>query len=159
MAVVCRPLVGLNYRDASVAEDLAREIHKLLAANVRKVEMIDQRKVAEWVDEHSWEEYNEVGKALDADYVVGVDLESFSIFQGQTVFQGKADVVLKVFDGKQDDPVFERRLPEIVYPPHNPRSTYDERESEFRCEYIGVLADHIARHFYPHDPYADFAQH
>jgi hypothetical protein len=157
VAVVCRPLVGLSYRDAAVARDLAKEIHKLLAQNVRDIEMVDQRKVTEWIDEHSWEEFNEVGKALDAEYVVGVDLESFSIFQGQTVYQGKANAVLKVFNCQTDDPVFERRLPQVVYPPNSARSTGDQQESEFRREYIRVLADHIARHFYPHDAYADFA--
>lgn len=157
VAVVCRPLVGLSYRDASVARDLSKEIYKLLSQNVRDIQMVDQRKVTEWVDEHSWEEFNEVGRALDAEYVVAVDLESFSIFQGQTVYQGKSNVVLKVFNCQDDTAVFERRLPQVVYPPNSARSTGDQQESEFRREYIRVLADHIARHFYPHDAYADFA--
>ena len=31
-------------------------------------------------------------------------------------------------------------------------------EAEFRREFVAVLADQIARHFYAHDPYADLAQ-
>jgi len=159
VCMVCRPLVELTYRDSSVAKDLAREMNKLLAANVRDIEMIDQRKVDEWIDENVWEEYNQVGRALKADYVVGVDLERFSIFQGQTVYQGKANVALKVFDcnSQSREPVFERRLPQVVYPPNSPRSTGDQQESDFRREYVRVLADQLARHFYPHDPYADVA--
>ncbi len=33
----------------------------------------------------------------------------------------------------------------------------DRSESEFRRQYMAVLAEHIARHFYAHDPRADFA--
>lgn len=157
VAVVCRPLVGLTYRDSSAARDVAREMTKLLRQNVRKIEIIDQREVAEWVDEHDWEEFTEVGEALDADLVVGVDLESFSIFQGQTVYQGKANVDLKVYDCATGEAVFERQPPQVVYPPNSARSAADQQESDFRREYVRVLADQLARHFYPHDPRAYFA--
>lgn len=157
VAVVCRPLVGLTYRDSGVAKDLARKMNALLAKNVRAIETIDQRKVDEWIDENMWEEYTEIGEALEADLVVGVDLERFSIYPGQTVYQGKAAVVLKVYDCSTREVVFEQRLPEVIYPPHSPRSAGNQHESDFRREYVGILADQIARHFYPHDAHADFA--
>lgn len=157
VAVVCRPLVSLTYRDSGVAKDIARQMNSLLQKNVYKIEMIDQRKIDEWIDEHSWDEYTEIGEALRADMVVGIDLERFRIFQGQTVYQGKANVVLKVYDCQSGELVFERRLPEVIYPPNSPRSTGSQQESDFRREYVSVLADQIARHFYPHDPHADFA--
>jgi len=84
-------------------------------------------------------------------------LESFSIFQGQTVYQGKAIVALKVYDCHTKELVFERRPPQVVYPPNSPRSTGEQQESDFRREYVHVLADQLARHFYPHDPHADLA--
>lgn len=157
VAVVCRPLVGLTYRDSSVAKDIARQMNLLLSQKVRNIEMIDQRKVAEWIDENTWDEYTEIGESLEADLVVGVDLEHFGIFEGQTVYQGKANVILKIHDCATGDVVFERCLPQVVYPPNSPRLTGDQQESDFRREFVGVLADQIARHFYPHDPHADFA--
>jgi hypothetical protein len=159
VAVVCRPLVSLQYRNANVARDLAQQITALLQKQVPKIQTIDQRKVAKWTDENTWEEFPEVGKALKADIVVGVDLESFSIFQGQTLYQGKANATVRVYDCKNGGKmVFEKNLPQSVYPPNSAVPTSDRLEAEFRREFEAVLADQIARHFYAHDQFADMAQ-
>jgi hypothetical protein len=159
VAVVCRPLAALQYRNANVANDLAQQVTVLLQKQVPKVHTIDQRKVTKWTDENTWEEYAEVGKAMKADMVVGIDLESFSIFQGQTLYQGKANATIRVYDcQKGGKMVFEKNLPQAVYPPNSAVPTSDRLEAEFRREFEAVLADQIARHFYAHDPYADVTQ-
>ena len=158
VAVVCRPLVSLQYRNASVARDLAQQITLLIQKHVPKVQTIDQRKVAKWTDENTWEEYREVGKALKADMVVGIDLEGFSLFQGQTLYQGKANATIRVYDCQKGGKlVFEKVLPQSVYPPNTGIPTSDRLENEFRREFVAVLSDQIARHFYAHDPYSDMA--
>jgi hypothetical protein len=157
VAVVCRPLVGLTYRDSGVAKDLGRRLSKLLAANVAKIHVIDQSRVEEWMDSNEWDEYAEVGKALKADMVIGVDLEQFSIYEGQTVFQGKAEASVQVADCATGKLAFERRIPPLVYPPNHVVSTQDRQEAEFRREFVTVLADHVGRYFYPHDGHADVA--
>jgi hypothetical protein len=158
VAVVCRPLVALQYRNANASRDLAQEITRLLQEKVPKIETIDQRKVSKWTDENSWEEYPEVGKGVKADMVVGVDLEEFSIFQGQTLYQGKAVATIRVYDCRQGGKmVFEKILPPSAYPPNSGVPTSERLEPEFRREFIAVLADQIARHFYAHDPHADLA--
>ncbi len=64
----------------------------------------------EWADENNWDEYVEIGKALNADMVVGLDLEEFSLYQGQTLYQGKANIKIPVYDVAQGkEPVFERQ--------------------------------------------------
>jgi hypothetical protein len=158
VVVVCRPLADLKYRDTSVAKDLARQLGLLLHNNIRKIEVIDQRKVVQWTDENMWDEYTEIGEALEAEMVVGVDLQDFTIYQGQTLYQGKANVVLRVYDctaGGQ--PVFEKELPQTVYPPNTGIPTSEKPEAGFRREFVRLLADQIGRHFYPHDPHADYA--
>jgi hypothetical protein len=158
VVVVCRPLADLKYRDTSVAKDLARQLSVLLQHRVPKIKVVDQRKVAQWLDENTWEEYTEIGKALDAEMVVGVDLQDFSIYQGQTLYQGKATVALKVYDCKGgSQPVFEKDLPQAVYPPSTGIPTSEKAEAEFRREFVRVLAEQIGRHFYAHDAYADYA--
>ncbi len=159
VAVVCRPLVTLQYQNTSVARDLAQQITLLLQQQVPKIQTIDQRKVGKWTDENTWEEYPEVGKAMKADMVVGIDLEGFSIFQGQTLYQGKANATIRVYDCRHGGKVaFEKVLPQAVYPPNSGIPTSDRLEAEFRREFVTVLADQIARHFYAHDPHADMAQ-
>ena len=158
VVVVCRPMTSLTFRDSNVAKDLAREVGNLLRANVHKIEVIDQAKVNEWIDEHEWTEYGEIAEALEADMVVGIDLLSFTIYQGQTLYQGKANVVVKALDcADGNKAVFEKELPQSVYPPNAGVERFSKPESEFRRKFVRVLADQIGRHFYPHDPHADMA--
>jgi hypothetical protein len=158
VVVVCRPLSDLKYRDTNVAKDLARQLSLLLKRNVRKIEVIDQRKVAEWTDENTWDKYTEIGEALGAEMVVGVDLRDFTIYQGQTLYQGKASVTLAVYDCSHgSQPVFEKELPQTVYPPSTGIPTSEKQEAEFRRQFVRVLADQIGRHFYAHDAHADLA--
>ena len=157
VAVVCRPVVALQYNNARVDQDLASEISSLLQKNVKKIKVIDHRKVAEWMDENTWDEYVEVGKALGADMVVGVDLEFFDLRQSQTLYQGRANAQVKVVDCKTKEVVFKKRLPQTIYPPNRVVQASDMEEHQFRREFVHVLADQIGRSFYPHDRYADFA--
>jgi hypothetical protein len=158
VAVVCRPLVALQYRDSNAGRDLAQHITTLLQQQVPKIQAIDQRKIAKWTDENTWEEYAEVGKAMKADMVVGIDLESFSIFQGQTLYQGKADVTIRVFDCHHGNKQVFDKMTQCVYPPSAGIATSERTEAAFRHEFLLVLANQIARHFYSHDPHADFGQ-
>lgn len=158
VVVVCRPVADLTYGNSNVAKQLAKELSRRLEENVAKIEVVSPEKVAAWTDANMWDDYSEIGEALEADMVVGVDLQHFSIFQGQTLFQGKADVMLQVYDCTEDGQVvFEKELPQSVFPPNAVIPTSEKPEREFRRQYIGVLADQIGRHFYPHDAHADYA--
>jgi hypothetical protein len=159
VAVVCRPLVELEYSNSRSAEEIAKQVGKLLEAHVRKVRVVDPRQVAQWTDEHDWNDFAEVGKALKADLVLGIDLSEFKLYQGQTLYQGKARVVLKVYDVAQNGKVvYERKMPPSVYPPNVAIPTAERPEDQFRQQFIHVLSDEIGRHFYGHDARADFAR-
>ena len=119
VVVVGRPMVSLQYANSNVGRELAQQISALLKEEVPKIKIVDQRKIAKWTDENTWEEYPEVGKAMKADMVVAVDLESFSLYQGQTLYQGKANATIRVFDCKKNGKeVFRKSIPQCVYPPN-----------------------------------------
>jgi hypothetical protein len=159
VAVVCRPTASLTFGNPTAHQELARQLSTLLRTNVSKIHVIDQQKIAAWTDENDWGEYPEVGKAMKADMVVGVDLLGFSLYRGQTLFQGQANVNVTVYDcangGKL---VYEKQLPQTLWPPNTGIATSEKPESQFRREFIAVLADQIGRHFYAHDRHADFAR-
>jgi hypothetical protein len=157
VVVVCRPLVGLRYNLARVDQDLAQEVGALLRQSVPKIKVVDHRKVAEWMDENTWEEYVEVGKALKADLVVGIDLEHFELHKSQTLLQGRATSEVKVYDCQTGKLVFRKRPPQMVYPPNREVQTSDVQEADFRRQFVRVLADQLGRHFYAHDRYENFA--
>ncbi len=158
VAVICRPVTSLHFRDSSVSRDLAKQVGILLEKKVPKISLIDQRDVFEWADENSWDEYYEIGKALNAEMVVGLDLEEFSLYQGQTLYQGKANLKIMVYDvAKGKDPVFERNLPQAVFPPNAAIPAGEKPEPQFRRQFVNHLAQLIARYFYDHDATVDFA--
>jgi hypothetical protein len=158
VAVVCRPITSLHFRDTSVSRDLAKQVGILLEKNVPKIEIVDQREVFEWADENNWEEYVDIGKALNADMVIGLDLEEFNLFQGQTLYQGKANLKMMVFEvAKGREPVFERNLPQAIYPPNAAIPAGEKPEAQFRRQFVGYLARQISHYFYDHDSTVDFA--
>jgi len=158
VAIVCRPITSLHYQDSHVARDLAAEIGKQLHDNSKKVTIVDPRKVEQWCDENTWEEFSEVGKALKADVVVGIDLEHFEMYQGQTLYQGRAGTTIRIFDCKDGKLLFEKTPRQCVYPPNACVSTSEKQPAQFRREFIKVLGNQLARLFFSHDPYEDMAQ-
>ncbi len=158
VAVVCRPVSALQFRDSSVARDLAKQVGVMLEKNVSKITLVDQREVFEWADENNWDEYVEIGKALNADMVIGLDLEEFSLYQGQTLYQGRANLKIEVYDvAKGKQPVFEKNLPQAIYPPNAAIPSGEKPEPQFRRQFVNHLSQLIARYFYDHDSTVDFA--
>jgi hypothetical protein len=158
VAVVCRQLASEQYNDPNVTRDLAKLVGLKLSEHVRKIKIIDQQEVANWTDANQWEEFTEIGKALEADMVVAIDLEDFRLLQGQTLLQGRANVQLKVYDLKEADKlVFEKFPRQSLYPPNTGIPTSEKQLPQFRREYLNILADEIARYFYDHDSRAWFA--
>lgn len=157
VAVVCRSLDFSNFHFPNAPKELSRQVSSLLATNVPKIQIVEQRKVDEWMDNNMWEDYLEVGRALDADVVLGIDLEQFSIYESQTLFRGKANVTMKLYDCETGNLLVDRAMPQTVYPPNAAKTTYDVQEAAFLREFLANVADQIGRHFYPHDPRANFA--
>ncbi len=158
VAVVCRPRNSFEYHTASAARSLARDVARLLRANVKKIDVVSQREVDKWTDEHVWDEYGELGEALNADMVVGIDLDQFSLNQGTTLLQGQCQLQVAVYDVIDGGTiVYEPNLSNLSYPKNAIPAT-DLGEAEFRQKFVRVIAGHIARHFYDHDAYESFAE-
>ncbi len=150
VVVICRA-ASLEYAHPTVARDLSVRVGELLRKNGKKVEVVDERELADWIDKNEWHDYREVGRATKADMVVGIDLERFELTQGQTLLQGQADVRLAVYDVPRNLRVWEKPVPTVKFPPNTPVSIQDRQEDDFRRQFIGVLADRVARYFYAYD--------
>ena len=158
VVVVCRAPASMPLELATVPKDLARQISNKLSVNVKKVVVVEQQEVDAWMDENSWDDFKEVGRALKADQVVAVDLMSFSTDLDHTLLQGKAEYSLHVYDMTNNGAVvFEKYPKPSQFPPNTAYSTLEKQKHVFRREYIAILADEIGRHFYPYDANASFA--
>lgn len=159
VVVVCRATSELEFANVSVADELSTALGRLLGERVKRIQLISAREVERWSDENEWEEFTEVGEALDAQIVVGLDLDQFGIYQGQTVYQGTAIVGIHVYDMEHDGAqVYNSTPPQTRWPPNSVEPVGTKLPAQFRKEFIQVLANEIGRHFYPHDPAMDFAR-
>lgn len=158
VAVVCKPIVELEFSDAGTARELAGIVGSLLEQNVRKTRIISQQEVARWTDENDWVDYPTLGKALDADMVVGIDLDQFRMHEGSTLYRGRASAHIRVFDVKNKTVVFERRLDDFTYPGNSAVPATDRSETQFRAMFLQMLARRVTRLFHAHDSRASFAE-
>jgi hypothetical protein len=158
VAVVCRPIVELQFSDAGSARELAATVSALIRQNVRKVKVISQQEVARWVDENDWVDYGTLGKAVDADMVVGIDLEQFRIHEGTTLYRGRGSAIVRVFDVAEEDIVFERRIEDFAYPGTGGVPTTDRSESQFRAMFLQIFSRRIARLFHSSESRMTFAE-
>ncbi|MFM7107893.1 MAG: hypothetical protein ACKOZU_04735 [Planctomycetaceae bacterium] len=158
VAVVCRPIVELEFADAAVARELATLVGTQIDRNVRRVRVIGQQEVARWLDENSWVDYATLGKSLDADYVVGIDLERFRLHEGSTLYRGRASAVVRVYDVASGDVAFERRFDDFAFPADSAIPAADRSESQFRAMFLGMLSNKISRCFHAYESRDVFAE-
>ena len=150
--VVCRA-ESLEYSDPLISRELSGKIGiKLMQNEDQKIDVIDDQKLADWTDRNDWSDYRQVGKALKADMVVGVDIERFAIRQGPTLLQGQADVRISVYDIKEGGKkVWEYRPATIKFPPNAPIPSSERQEADFRRQFIERVADEVAHNFYAYN--------
>jgi hypothetical protein len=158
VAVVCRPIVELEFSDASSARELATLVDTQLKQNVRKVNVIGQQEVARWLDENSWVDYPTLGKALDADFVVGIDLEEFRLHEGSTLYRGRATAAVRVFDVKKGEIAFEKRIDDIQFPTNGAIPVTDRSEAQFRAMFLDMVAKRVSRCFHAYESREVFAE-
>ena len=157
VAVVCLDANSLG-GPGGEADAIARAVTLNLSQNVPGVNMVRQQEIANWMDTQSQDltDYRDVGRGVKADMVVGIDLRSFSIHEGQTLLKGRSSVGVKVFDmTKGGEVVYESPPNEISWPESGARHV-TENEANFRTIFIHTLAQRIAREFYAYEMNIDF---
>jgi len=152
VVVVCRPATTIEFKHANACRDLSAELSRLLAAKVKKIEVVDIDDVMAWTDENMWDEPTEVGEAMDAQMVVAIDIHNFSLYESLTIFQGKSEMTISVFDMEDEGRiVYEKTPAPSIYPPNTGVPTTEKSKMQFERQFVAALADEIGRHFYPHD--------
>lgn len=157
VAVVCFDANAAG--PAPETDAVAKAIGFKLTANDIKV--VPHQKVLDWMDKQpeNVTDFLEVGKGVDADMVIGVELDSFRIHDGPTLLRGRARASVKVYDmsagGKL---VYETPMQNITYPEDGSRPTSADNETAFKYLFIDVLSRKISKDFYSYDHATDFGE-
>ena len=80
VVVLTHAVSGTQNDFLSLDRDLAREFGRLLREKVKKIDLVDQDKVWDWVEGHpNWTDPADAAKAFEADMVIFLEIESFQI--------------------------------------------------------------------------------
>jgi hypothetical protein len=158
LAVVCRPIIELEFSDAASARELATLVGGQIDQRVRGAAVVGQHEVARWIDENAWTDYQAVGDALETDRIVGIDLEGFRLHEGSTLYRGRATIHVKVFDVEEKKLVFQKRIDDFSFPANNAIPATDFSEPEFRSLFLQMLSQRISRLFHAYESREVFAE-
>lgn len=151
---------GGSLGSETVAEDLARAIAGHLRRKVENISVVRPEEVADWIDQNNWDEddFVEVGRGVDAERVVAVEVNHFRLHDGPTLYRGQASLVVRVIDVESGGRiVFEHDMPEFSFPPHYGIPTTDRSEAAFRRVFVQQMAYDVAKLFFEHPLAEDFA--
>jgi hypothetical protein len=158
VAIVCVSDDGMG-TDATSAM-LTSYIHAALNANVKKIDVVRQSEVERWLDSHgsSDADYLEVGKGVKADRVLAIEVLNMRLKNGATLFQGKSDITVTVYDVKEEGRILYRnQIPEFAFPKMGGSPITEVSEAKFRARYLAIVAKTISGLFFETDATAEFA--
>lgn len=142
-----------HYSDDKAARFLARQVGQVLQANVKKVRLVREDEISKYRDENGYDEtdFVAIGEALEADKVIGIQVGNMTLLDGQSLYRGRSDVIVQVFDPKTNELLFSRDLDEYTYPESAGQHVSETTETKFQKLYLTVLAERIGRMFHPYD--------
>jgi hypothetical protein len=159
VAVVC-VANSSNYDPGSASSKLAQMVEIILKKEVPRMNLIRQDRVVDWIDNNDWDQmdYRDIGRGLKSEMVVGIDLDGYRLHEDATMYRGKANVVITVFDVKANETVYKRHLTGYSFPVNGGKHVSETTEAEFENKFLRELAIDIAKTFHSYEFKNDFAR-
>jgi hypothetical protein len=149
VAVVCYAPTELKWNFPNIDDEVAAQVTYRLFSN--KVKVIEPDYIRAWVDENpDWEVAADIGEQFEADYVIEIELESFSLFEenSTTLYRGRTSGFVHVSDmSAGGERIFSKEI-DFAFPTRVPRSAYDQSLITFKREYLSRLSEKIGFMFY-----------
>lgn len=159
VAIVC-VMSSSPYGQDEATSKLAKRLEATLGKEVSGIEIVPRSRIRDWTDANDWDQVNftEIGRGVKADMVLAVELSSYTLHNGATLYQGNADVEVTVYDVKANGKhVFSREIPGFQFPVEGGRPTGDVSKDKFEMLFVEILSEKISNYFYAYDVQNDFA--
>ncbi|TWU59033.1 hypothetical protein Poly51_18180 [Rubripirellula tenax] len=142
-----------QYSNDVAARELSRRVGEVLVNRVKKAKLVRGDLVEQWRDQNGGDsvDYAAIGKGVNAERVLAIDLRDLRLRDGATLYRGRADVSMQVIDVETGNIVYSKSLDEYMYPTSTGQHTSETTETRFRKLYLSMLADEIGRSFHPYD--------
>lgn len=151
IAVVANDESGICQTETTIR--LAGNLKGILAGKLRKSSFISQEEVDRWLhDESSREQdFAAIGKGVKADYLIAVEMLDLKLKDGQTLYRGRSNIMVTVWDVGATKIAFRKILPEHSYPVMAGQAATETDDEKFRRAYLLNVASKIGRYFYAHE--------
>ncbi len=148
VAIVCVSDASA-YGPNTLTSTVEKKIIARLSQNIPKIQIIPQSTVDNWKDQYGWDEsdFAQVGRGVGADTVLAVEISSYSLHDGATMYKGQVAATTTVFDIKNQNVVFQKGPEEYQFPKSG-RPAIQLNEREFESIYLEKLSEHLSRRFY-----------
>ncbi len=163
MVVICRSNLNL-FGSSNPNADLAQSVTYVVSTEMKdkkkkKLEWIPYSEVEDKFDEEELNasSFEKLGAKLKADYVIGIDIETFDVHHSTQFYQGNSKVLVRLVDVKEGEILVRESMPTYAYPP-TPIPISDYEEIEFQKTFTVKLAKRIGTLFCPHDPHDQYAE-
>ncbi|HMP79084.1 MAG TPA: hypothetical protein PKD54_06500 [Pirellulaceae bacterium] len=159
VAVVCVS-DSAAYGPDRLTQTVARAMAAKLSASVKKVQMVSQAKVENWMDLNGWtgKELTALGQGVGAEMLVVIDMRDYTIHDGQTLYKGQSHVSVTVYDMTQGGQVVFSFGPIDHVFPKTGRPAIQTSDRQFEAFYLARLTDHLSRLFYDTDRLDEVAE-
>ncbi len=152
IAVVCYAPKELKFDVDDVDAEIAKQVAYRL--NNKGMKVIAPAVVQHWLDHNDdWDSPAEIGVALEADWVIYIDMEEYSLYEkGSTkLYRGRTSAMVEVYDMSDGagHEIFAHELTS-TYPLRQAASTDDIPKQRFKSLYMSYLGEEIGKIFYPH---------
>lgn len=146
---------GLRWGYQAIDDELTGLLSSQLQLGDKRLEVVPDRSVREWKDRNAdWVDKDPqmIGEHFDVDYVLFVEITSFSLntTQNQFLLQGHCDVLFKVWDVNKESMVFSDVF-EKDYPTERSIELQDvTSEEQFRRLFLRRIAEELSWYVVPH---------
>ncbi len=147
------------YGPDEATEMLGQLVATELRQNVKNIKVIHQGEVANWIDNHDWEQLDfiQIGRGVDAEAVLAVELSSYSLHDGKTLYKGRANIKVTVYDVAGKQIVYRKNFPDFEFPRDSGLPVISTTERRFEQNFIAVVGRQVAHLFYAYPMKYDLA--
>ena len=152
VAVVCvsdASAYGPDMLTTTVAQAVAMKMHR----TGKDINVIPATKVNDWIDRNGWDEsdFVKLGEGVGAQKVVAIEIGAYSIHEGSTLYKGRTDLSVTVYDLENDGIIDFMYGPTEYSFPKNGRPAIQTSDRQFEAFFLANLTETIAQQFCAYD--------
>jgi len=170
VVVLTHAAAGTQNDFLALDRDLAREFGNILREKVKKIDLVSQKKVWDWVDGHpNWTDPAEAAEAFEADLVIFLEIEAFQVQDPHSpgLLEGTAKTHIQavsldypknskgkpITDQEKESKVVYDDYCDTTFPIRGPiPAESGTSRNAFKNKFLQVVAAEVSWHFVEHAP-------